>query len=61
LFDHSILHHNNADQQNGQERPDNDKDPDVDLFICDAKYIGPVDQDVHAPIEDLVHYALAPF
>jgi hypothetical protein len=50
------LHDDNADQENGQDGPDDNKDPDVDLLIGNAKDLGPVHQHVHTPIEDLIHH-----
>jgi translation initiation factor 1 len=55
--DQPVLQNNNADQEKGQNGPDDDKDPDVDLLIGDAKDSRPVHQHIHTPIENLIHPA----
>lgn len=55
-----MFHDDNADQENGQDRPNDDKNPDVELFVRDSKYAGPIDQHIHAPIEDLIHHVHPP-
>jgi hypothetical protein len=61
LADPSLLKKNNDDQKNRQERPNDHKDPDVDLFIGNSQYACPIDQDSNTPIEDLIHHFLPPF
>jgi hypothetical protein len=56
-----VLHDKNADQQHGQERPEDDKDPDVNFLVCDTEDPGPINQYVYAPIEDLIYHVLPPF
>src|SRR5687768_12699810 len=44
-----------------QDRPDDHKDPDVDLLVGDAKDGRPVDQHPYAPIENLIHHRCLQF
>jgi hypothetical protein len=44
LSDPAMLHDDNADQADGQDGPNNNKDPDIDLFICDTPHARPIDQ-----------------
>ena len=55
-----LLPDNYDDKYKGQNRPDDDKDPDVDFLVGDSKYICPVHQHSHTPVENLVHHFLPP-
>lgn len=52
-----MLQENNADQDDGQDGPEDDKDPDVDLLVGDAQDACPINQHIHAPVEDLIHHS----
>jgi hypothetical protein len=56
----SLLHDNNANQDNRQYWPYDDENPDIDLFVGDAEYPCPVNQYIYAPIKDLIHHFLPP-
>jgi hypothetical protein len=55
------LHNENTHQYNGQDRPNNDKYPNVDLFIGNAKHSCPIDQYIYTPIKDLIHHFIISF
>jgi hypothetical protein len=61
LLNSSLLPNDDRNQHNGQYRPDDDKDPDVDFPIGNAKYARPIHQDIHAPVEDLIYHFMPPF
>jgi len=48
----------NCNKHNRQYWPDDDEDPNVDLFIRDAKYVRPIYQHIYTPVEDLIHHFL---
>jgi hypothetical protein len=48
-------------QYDRQYRPDNDKDPYVDLLIGDSNHTRPVDQYIHTPVEYSIHHVPPPW
>ena len=43
------------DQRKGKQRPGDTEEPDVDLFVGDAKQLGQPDQAVDGPVKDCVY------
>jgi len=56
-----LLPNDDNNKRNRQYWPDDDEDPDIDLFISDAKYIRPIYQNIYTPVEDLIHHLRPPF
>jgi hypothetical protein len=50
-----MLQDDDGDQDKGQDGPEDDEDPDVDLFVRDAQDACPIYQHTHTPVEDLIH------
>jgi hypothetical protein len=57
----SLLPNNEGNEHNGQYRPDDNKDLDVDFLIGNAKYARPIHQNIHTPVENLIHHFMPPF